>query len=297
MFRRFGSRLASAAPTLKKADGAKTRVIDPEYLAEIQVGRYDPHGKGFWLETYHYEMLQPYMVMDLLLNIKVHYDPSFSFRNSCCEGICGSCAVNINGINTLSCITQAQKRTVVLPVPNMPILRDLVCDFRYFFKQYELSKPYSGNPNRDRYHIQNVYERYLQKLEERDAAMPPGPTIEELLTAHQQPDLLASLPADASTFLAAARAAAASEGVASAEASASAVEQAAAAAPKLAESESVSAGLAALERLAAQADKVSARAPPGVLPTARRDIQSNFYRAFEGRMVQEEARSGGRLVV
>ena len=43
------------------------------------------------------------MVLDALLKIKNEIDPTLSLRRSCREGICGSCAMNINGQNTLAC--------------------------------------------------------------------------------------------------------------------------------------------------------------------------------------------------
>lgn len=44
------------------------------------------------------------MVLDALIKIKNEIDPTLTFRRSCREGICGSCAMNIGGTNTLACI-------------------------------------------------------------------------------------------------------------------------------------------------------------------------------------------------
>jgi succinate dehydrogenase (ubiquinone) iron-sulfur subunit len=44
------------------------------------------------------------MVLDALIRIKNEIDPTLTFRRSCREGICGSCAMNINGTNTLACL-------------------------------------------------------------------------------------------------------------------------------------------------------------------------------------------------
>lgn len=44
------------------------------------------------------------MVLDALVRIKNELDPTLTFRRSCREGICGSCAMNINGMNTLACL-------------------------------------------------------------------------------------------------------------------------------------------------------------------------------------------------
>jgi len=44
------------------------------------------------------------MVLDILIKIKNQEDSTLTFRRSCREGICGSCAMNIGGVNTLACI-------------------------------------------------------------------------------------------------------------------------------------------------------------------------------------------------
>lgn len=61
------------------------------------------------------------MVLDALLKIKNEMDPTLTFRRSCREGICGSCAMNINGGNTLACISKidrdASSGTKIYPLP------------------------------------------------------------------------------------------------------------------------------------------------------------------------------------
>ena len=62
------------------------------------------------------------MVLDALLKIKNEQDPTLTFRRSCREGICGSCAMNINGSNTLAClayIDEPHKDTKIYPLPHM----------------------------------------------------------------------------------------------------------------------------------------------------------------------------------
>jgi succinate dehydrogenase/fumarate reductase-like Fe-S protein len=49
------------------------------------------------------------MVLDALLKIKNEQDPTLTFRRSCREGICGSCAMNIDGANGLACLTFIDK--------------------------------------------------------------------------------------------------------------------------------------------------------------------------------------------
>ena len=82
------------------------------------------------------------MVLDALIYIKENIDRSLSFRRSCREGICGSCAMNINGKNRLACLTQIEEINSVFPLPHMPILRDLIPNMNTFYKQYKEIKPW-----------------------------------------------------------------------------------------------------------------------------------------------------------
>lgn len=85
------------------------------------------------------------MVLDALIYIKENIDKSLSFRRSCREGICGSCAMNINGKNRLACLTPIEETNTIFPLPHMPILRDLIPDMNTFYKQYKEIKPWLHN--------------------------------------------------------------------------------------------------------------------------------------------------------
>ena len=85
------------------------------------------------------------MVLDALLKIKNEVDSSLTLRRSCREGICGSCAMNIDGVNTLACITPIEdcgKEVKVYPLPHMPVVKDLVPDLTHFCAQYASIKPW-----------------------------------------------------------------------------------------------------------------------------------------------------------
>lgn len=86
------------------------------------------------------------MVLDALIKIKNEIDPTLTFRRSCREGICGSCAMNIDGSNTLACtkaIEECGKREVpIYPLPHMPVIKDLVPDLSHFYAQYASIKPW-----------------------------------------------------------------------------------------------------------------------------------------------------------
>ncbi len=85
------------------------------------------------------------MVLDALIYIKENIDRSLSFRRSCREGICGSCAMNINGKNRLACLTPIEETNTIFPLPHMPILIDLIPDMNTFYKQYKEIKPWLHN--------------------------------------------------------------------------------------------------------------------------------------------------------
>src|ERR1700733_294940 len=85
------------------------------------------------------------MVLDALIQIKAALDSSLTFRRSCREGICGSCAMNINGLNTLACTTSMRdlKGDIrIYPLPHMPVVKDLVPDLTNFYAQYAAVKPW-----------------------------------------------------------------------------------------------------------------------------------------------------------
>ena len=74
-------------------------------VRRFRIYRYDPDsGENPRLDTFHVDLDQcgP-MVLDALLKIKNEVDSTLTFRRSCREGVCGSCAFNIDGTNTLAC--------------------------------------------------------------------------------------------------------------------------------------------------------------------------------------------------
>ncbi|EJW12507.1 Succinate dehydrogenase iron-sulfur protein [Rhodovulum sp. PH10] len=85
------------------------------------------------------------MVLDALLWIKNKIDPTLAFRRSCREGICGSCAMNIDGVNTLACtkdIAEIKGPVRISPLPHQPVAKDLVPDLTNFFAQHALVQPW-----------------------------------------------------------------------------------------------------------------------------------------------------------
>ena len=97
------------------------------------------------------------MVLDALIKIKNEIDPTLTFRRSCREGVCGSCAMNIDGTNTLACtkyISEINGAAAVYPLPHLPVVKDLVPDLTTAYAQLESIEPWlkttSAAPDRER---------------------------------------------------------------------------------------------------------------------------------------------------
>ena len=100
------------------------------------------------------------MVLDGLIHIKNNIDKSLVFRRSCREGICGSCAMNINGKNTLACLTPIEDNIKIYPLPHMPVVKDLVTDMTNFYEQYREIKPWLETDTNDQEeNIQSIADR------------------------------------------------------------------------------------------------------------------------------------------
>src|SRR5512141_799602 len=117
-------------------------------LTEFKIYRWNPDdGENPHVDTYYVDRNDcgP-MVLDALIWIKNNVDPTLTFRRSCREGICGSCAMNIDGTNTLACtkgIDDCAKAEVpIYPLPHMPVVKDLVPDLTHFYAQYASIRPW-----------------------------------------------------------------------------------------------------------------------------------------------------------
>lgn len=117
-------------------------------VRSFKIYRYDPDsGENPSVDTYEVDMDEcgP-MVLDALIKIKNEIDPTLTFRRSCREGICGSCAMNIDGTNTLACTRGCDevknKEVKVYPLPHMDVVKDLVPDLTNFYAQYASIKPW-----------------------------------------------------------------------------------------------------------------------------------------------------------
>ena len=116
-------------------------------VRKFSIYRWNPDdGQNPRLDTYWVDMdtCGP-MVLDALIKIKNEIDPTLTFRRSCREGICGSCAMNIDGTNTLACTKATDDVSgdvKIYPLPHMPVVKDLVPDLTNFYAQYASIKPW-----------------------------------------------------------------------------------------------------------------------------------------------------------
>lgn len=121
---------------------------------KLKVFRFDPE-KGDMKPRYDkftVEADPTDKVLDLLHRVKWEQDGTLSFRRSCSHGICGSCAMKINGTNMLACEANLKNfrdptNITVEPLQSLSILKDLVVDLTDFFKKYDIVKPYLINKN------------------------------------------------------------------------------------------------------------------------------------------------------
>ena len=116
-------------------------------LVEYKIYRYDPDGESnprtdtYWVDR---DDCGP-MVLDGIIWIKNKIDPTLTFRRSCREGICGSCAMNIDGTNTLACtksMDELKVKVAIYPLPHMPVVKDLVPDLTNFYAQHASIEPW-----------------------------------------------------------------------------------------------------------------------------------------------------------
>jgi succinate dehydrogenase / fumarate reductase iron-sulfur subunit len=126
--------------TFEAPEGAKN-------VRNFLIYRYDATtGENPSIDTYKVDIdnCGP-MILDALIKIKSEVDSTLSFRRSCREGICGSCAMNIDGANTLACtmaIEDVEGDIKIHPLPHQPVVKDLVSDLDNFYRQYEAVEPW-----------------------------------------------------------------------------------------------------------------------------------------------------------
>jgi len=119
----------------------------------FKIQRYDASKSGKpYFSTYKVPVSKGTTIVDALIYTKENFDPTLSFRVSCRMGACGSCGILVNGIPKLACQTQIinvlktwvfRRDTLELrPLPNFPVIKDLIVDFDSFFEKHKSVKPH-----------------------------------------------------------------------------------------------------------------------------------------------------------
>ena len=155
---------------------AKERAPDRAYRT-FKVYRYDPETPDNpRVDSFEVDVSNVSMVLDALIKIKSESDAGLAFRRSCREGVCGSCAMNINGSNTLACTKGLDEcgdgDIAVYPLPHQPVVKDLVTDLSKFYEQHAYIEPFlqaNGNAREgefiqtkeDREKLDGLYECIL----------------------------------------------------------------------------------------------------------------------------------------
>ena len=149
----------SAGKTFKAPAGAKN-------IRVFKIYRYDPDTQANpRVDTYEVDLdtCGP-MTLDALIKIKNEIDSTLTFRRSCREGICGSCAMNIDGTNTLACLhacADVKGDVKIYPLPHLPVVKDLVPDLTHFYAQYAAIEPWlkTDTPPPTRERLQSEEDR------------------------------------------------------------------------------------------------------------------------------------------
>jgi succinate dehydrogenase / fumarate reductase iron-sulfur subunit len=138
-----------ALPANSRVGTGKTwpKPTNTKNLKEFRIYRWNPEdGQNPRIDTYYVDRddCAP-MVLDALIWIKSKVDPTLTFRRSCREGICGSCAMNIDGTNTLACtkgMDEIKGAVRIYPLPHMMVVKDLVPDLTNFYAQHASIQPW-----------------------------------------------------------------------------------------------------------------------------------------------------------
>ena len=136
-------------------------------VKNFKIYRWDPDsGENPRNDTFEIDLDQcgP-MVLDALIKIKNEVDSTLTFRRSCREGICGSCSMNVDGLNTLAClkpIDEVKGDVRINPLPHMPVVKDLVPDLSQIYAQLRSVEPWLKSdtpPPPDAERLQSKEER------------------------------------------------------------------------------------------------------------------------------------------
>jgi succinate dehydrogenase / fumarate reductase iron-sulfur subunit len=120
------------------------------YSLVLKVSRYDPDSKKSWVQEYSVQAGEVLRLVDVLRDINEKQDPTLAWPSSCEHGMCGSCAMRVNGKPVLACellvgdaVDYFKTHTFTIkPLTIAPVLRDLVVDLEKAYERIRIVKPY-----------------------------------------------------------------------------------------------------------------------------------------------------------
>ena len=148
----------------------ESRAESNRRVVNLRVYRRNPkQGKSSHFDKFEVPIQRWTTVLDALLHAKSYLDNSIAIRYSCRMASCGSCGMKINGIPRLACYTKVSEidEDIITcePLPNFPIIRDLVTDFSDFFEHHRSMEPFIHNPNANIVDKNNLTE-FIQSPED-----------------------------------------------------------------------------------------------------------------------------------
>ena len=118
---------------------------EKEKITEFKIHRFDPERNKSYLSVYKVPTRVGTTILDALNYIKDNLDGTLTFRQQCRMGQCGSCGITVNGKPMLACYTQVLQLGVdvleIEPLPNLPVIKDLVVDVHPFLEKYVKIRP------------------------------------------------------------------------------------------------------------------------------------------------------------
>ena len=111
----------------------------PEQNISVKLWRGRESGE---FQSYTVELRQNQTVLDVVTDIQKQFEPSLAYRFACRVGVCGSCAMTVNGKPRWTCRTHVKEvlqgdQITIEPLRNLPIIKDLVCDLKPFFNKWQ----------------------------------------------------------------------------------------------------------------------------------------------------------------
>ncbi|AEM39137.1 succinate dehydrogenase and fumarate reductase iron-sulfur protein [Pyrolobus fumarii 1A] len=140
----------------------------------IRVKRFDPDTGRIWWQEYEVEVDRYQSLATVLQRIREEVDPTLAFQAGCRFGVCGACAVKVNGIPRLACQTlvlnEAGDEGVVTvePLDFFPVVRDLVVDRRFIDGAFRKARAWlepGPEPLEDGFRIEPALQKKLWKLD------------------------------------------------------------------------------------------------------------------------------------